>query len=100
MENEILNLLADLCPDFSKYERMKNELYKGSLFGGCNIYYKLGTDGITTGMVTGIRNEKKYLLGSFEKNFQTLDLHKGRIEEGWTGQTLLDLLNYLKEAHR
>lgn len=98
MEEEILRLLAELCPDFSEYRFLEADRYKGSLFGKYNVYYKKGKNGLS-GMVTGIRNEKKYGMNKFEKNFETVGNFDGsQVEYGWSGQNLLDLLKYLKSV--
>jgi len=99
MEKEILGLLSELCPDFGKYKFLKSDLYKGSLFGGWNVYYKKGKDG-KVGMVTRIKNEKKYHLDRFPKNFESVAQFDGSLEEtGWTGENLLNLLKYLKARY-
>ena len=34
LEQDILLIMKELCPDFAQYHALKNDLYKGSLFGG------------------------------------------------------------------
>jgi len=99
MQDEIIALLSKLCPDFSKYTVKPNDRYKGSLFGGYNIYCKMDNEG-NLGMITGKRNENNYNMNRFLKNFETIGgLHSNQEETGWTGQTLLDLLDYLIETY-
>ena len=42
LEQDILLIMKEICPDFAPYHALKNDLYKGSLFGGTNLYYKTG----------------------------------------------------------
>lgn len=92
IEDFAKKILKDICPDFKEYNFLKTDLYKASLFGGANLYLKVGKDG-RVGMVTGITNEKKYSLEKFEKNFETVSMSNK--ETGWTGETLINLLIYL-----
>ena len=57
IEDLAKKILKDICPDFKEYNFLKTDLYKCSLFGGANLYLKVGKDG-RVGMVTGITNEK------------------------------------------
>lgn len=94
-----LNLLYELCPDFQEYHFIKHDLYKGSLLGGTNVYFKKGQNN-TVGMVSTERNIKRYNLERYTYNFQTEGVKKGDVEHGWTGEVLFsmlsDLLKYKK----
>ena len=62
VDSKILKILSSLCPDFAPYNYLKKyDLFKGSLFGGTNIYFKKGENG-STGMVTTKTNIKLYNL--------------------------------------
>lgn len=93
-ENKIIELLKQLCPDFNEYIFKAFDLYKGSLLGKYNVYYKKGVNN-TRGLVTGVENIKEYHLDKFPYNFETENQINGKIELGWSGQILIDLLNYL-----
>ena len=99
LEMKILTLMQELCPDFAVYNFLKKyDLYKGSLFGGTNIYYKVGENNLR-GMVTTKRNIRLYGLEKFTYNFQTCSDRKGTYQNGWSGETLLQLLIYLKNLN-
>lgn len=99
-EQEIIALMKELCPDFAPYNFLKKyDLYKGSLFGGTNMYYKIGVDN-TRGMVTTKRNKSLYGLERFPVNFQTECDRNGNAEYGWSGDTLLELLKHIKRTGR
>ena len=95
LEQDILLIMKEICPDFAPYHALKNDLYKGSLFGGTKLYYKTGENG-TKGMVTTKRNVAKYKLDQFPRNFKTSNAINGQPETGWSDIVLLDLLIYLK----
>ena len=38
-------MLSDFCSEFQEYKFMKNDLYKDALFGGTNVYLKIGLNG-------------------------------------------------------
>ena len=97
LEQDILLIRNELCPDFAPDHALKNDLYKGSLFGGTNLYYKTGENG-TKGMVTTKRNVAKYKLDQFPRNFKTSNAINRQPETGWSGTVLLDLLIYLKNC--
>lgn len=95
-EQEILEIMEAICPDFAPYNFLKKyDLYKGSLFGGTNMYYKIGKDGVR-GMVTTKRNVKLYGLDKFPYNFETERDRNGTPEYGWSGEVLLELMKHLK----
>ena len=92
---EILELLRKLCPDFAPYNYLKDiDLYKGSLLGGSNVYFKNGINR-TKGMVTTKSNIKLYDLNRYPYNFQTISNHNDKSELGWSGSVLLTLLKDL-----
>ena len=93
-DREIVDLLRELCPDFSNYGFLKCDLYKGSLFGGTNIYFKKG-DGNQLGMVSTKRNIKLYKLDDYPYNFKSEAVGKGNVEHGWAGDVLLSMLKDL-----
>ena len=95
-DREIVDLLRRLCPDFANYSFLKCDLYKGSLFGGTNIYFKKGKDG-KLGMVSTKRNIKLYGLDTYPYNFETQSVGRGSVEFGWSGETLLRMLRELLE---
>ncbi|MEG2292611.1 MULTISPECIES: hypothetical protein [Carnobacterium] len=96
-ELQVIELMKKICPDFSDYSFLKTDRYKGSLYGGYNIYYKLGSNG-ELGMVTGKKNHEKYGLNDFDKNFKTTTkLNGSEEEEGWTGEVLLKVLKRIEE---
>ena len=76
-------------PDF-----LKCDLYKGSLFGGTNIYFKKGEND-KLGMVSSKRNIKLYKLDEYPYNFKSYAVGKDSIEYGWTGAVLLSMLKKL-----
>ena len=94
IDKKIIELLYELCPDFQEYHFTKNDLYKGSLFGGTNVYFKRGQNN-TVGLVSTQRNIKLYNLDRYAYNFKTEAVGKGTVEHGWTGDILLTLLNDL-----
>lgn len=92
----ILEILKDICPDFAPYNYLKKyDLYKGSLFGGTNVYVKKGTLN-EIGMVTTKTNIKKYNLDKYPYNFTSACDRNGSPEYGWTGDVLIELLKELK----
>ena len=93
-DKECVDLLCELCPDFSNYHFLKCDLYKGSLFGGANVYFKRGQDN-NNGLVSTKRNIKLYKLDDYPYNFKTEAVGKGRLEYGWTGEVLLTMLKSL-----
>ncbi|WP_339101934.1 hypothetical protein [Candidatus Enterococcus clewellii] len=100
-ENElhIIELMKGICKDFSEYNFLKTDRYKGSLNdeNGYNIYYKFGSND-NLGMVTGKKNHEKYGLNAFKKNFKTTTrLDGSEEEEGWTGEVLVDVLKHIEE---
>ena len=96
LDREIINLLRELCPDFSNYDFTKHDLYKGSLFGGTNIYFKRGENG-QLGMVSTKKNIKLYKLTDYPYNFKTEAVKAGSTEYGWSGETLLTMLKELRK---
>lgn len=91
-----VDMLRNLCPDFAPYGFLKKfDLYKGSLFGGTNVYYKSGENG-TRGLITTKTNIKRYGLDKFPYNFQSERDRNGKPEYGWSGEVLLDLLKHLQ----
>ena len=98
-EKEIVDILKKLCPDFAPYNYLKKyDLYKGSLFGGTNIYLKRGTNG-NIGLVTTKTNIKLFNLDQYPYNFQSECDRNGKPEFGWTGKELLDLVKYLADLY-
>jgi len=97
IESVIINMMADLCTDFAPYNFLaKSDLYKGSLFGGNNIYYKKGINN-TNGMITSKSNIKKYNLNIFPTNFISQNDINGSIEYGWSGEVLVEVLKHLQK---
>lgn len=91
-----IELMKELCPDFKEYHFLKNDMYKGSLFGGYNMYYKKGINGLE-GIVTGPKNIKTYKLDKFSFNFETgSNMSGSKREKGWTGDIMIEVLEYLK----
>ena len=93
-DREIVDLLRELCPDFSNYDFLKCDLYKGSLFGGTNVYFKRGEDD-KLGMISSKRNIKLYKLDDYPYNFKSQAVGKDSVEHGWTGDVLLSMLKNL-----
>ena len=93
-DRESIDLLRVLCPDFANYQFLKCDLYKGSLFGGTNVYFKMGANG-QRGMVTTKSNIKLYNLSDYPYNFMTESDRNGSVEKGWTGEVLQSMLNDL-----
>ncbi|WP_348920452.1 hypothetical protein [Enterococcus rotai] len=95
-ELQIIELMKNVCPDFDSYNFLETDRYKGSLFGKFNVYYKIGSNK-ELGMITGKNNQKKYNLDQFKKNFTTTGGVDGtKVEEGWKGEILIELLKYLQ----
>lgn len=96
IKKEIYDLFLEICPDFEPYHFLDTDLYKGKIIGGNNVYYKKGKDD-KEGMITGVKNSKKFGLDEFEKNFITytkFDLSDA--EKGWTDDQLLRVLKHIK----
>ena len=94
IDMKIVELLYELCPDFQEYHFTKNDLYKGSLLGGTNVYFKRGENNLI-GLISTKRNIKKYNLDQYNYNFKTEGVKKGSKEYGWTGDVLFSMLNNL-----
>ena len=88
-----------MCPDFAPYHALKNDLYKGSLFGGTNLYYKTGENG-TRGMVTTKRNVAKYKLDQFPRNFKTSNAINRQPETGWSGTVPFGPIDLFEKLYR
>lgn len=100
MEERILSLLASLCADFAPYHFLPSDLYKGRLLHGHNVYYKVGIYG-TRGMVTSVRNIRRFGLNKFPTNFEAEGDRSGsRIERGWSEGALLEVLEHLQQYKR
>lgn len=96
IDREIIDILRELCSDFMPYNYLKKyDLYKGSLFGGTNVYFKRGVDG-RNGMITTKSNTRIYNLEQFPYNFNSERDRSGRPECGWSGTVLLDVVKYLR----
>jgi predicted HNH restriction endonuclease len=99
IEEKVLAILKLLCPDFAPYNFLKKyDLYKGSLFGGTNLYLKKGEND-AIGMVTTQKNKKLYNLEKYPYNFKTISNHNGLVEYGWSGDILLEMLEELKAKY-
>ena len=97
MTKEIFDLLREICSDFEEYRFLKTDLYKGKIKGGYNLYYKKGKDG-KEGMITGKKNEKKFGLDQFPKNFVTYGKFDQSVPEyGWCDEELLKVLRHIRE---
>ena len=95
-DREILNIIRELCPDFAPYNYLKKyDLYKGSLFGKTNIYFKRGVNG-DLGMITTKTNIRMYELEQFPYNFQSQGNRNGKVEQGWSGEVLLSVVKHLQ----
>lgn len=97
MNETIYNLLKEICPDFSEYKFLKTDLYKGKIIGGHNLYYKLGEDN-KEGIILGKKDIEKFDLNKFRTNFITFNkFDRSDIQEGWTGEEMIKVLNHIKE---
>ena len=95
-DREVVDILRELCPDFSVYNYLKKfDMYKGSLFGGTNVYIKRNPNG-EIGLVTTKSNTKTYNLEQFPYNFNSERDRNGTPEYGWSGEVLLQLVKYLQ----
>ena len=95
---EIVDLLNELCPDFTTYNFLKCDLYKGSLLGGTNVYFKKGREN-KCGMVATKTAVEHYSLYRYPYNFKTEGVGKGNDEQGWSGEILLSMLKDLKKKY-
>lgn len=101
-DRHIIELLQELCSDFKQYKFLENDIGRGTLLGKFDIYWKSGDDfweykeNKKRGLIIPSNiSFEEFHLEIFKKNFVSVNA-EGNPEEGWCGETLLELLKYIK----
>jgi hypothetical protein len=97
LNNQIVTLLKELCPNFREETFLANDIARGTMLGKFEVFWKHGNNQKKGLIIPSEEAVKEFKLDIFKNNF-TSENAEGT-EEGWCEETLVALLEYIQENY-